>query len=481
MKAKLHIDLNDVISPVDDRLYSSFIEHMGRAIYTGIYEPGHPTAGADGFRKDVLDLVRPLSLSYIRYPGGNFLSGYRWKDGIGPKESRPVRPELAWFAVEPNQFGTDEFMKWCETAGVKPMLGVNLGTGTPQDAADLVEYVNGTLPTYYAELRRKNGHEEPYGVKLWCLGNEMDGDWQICAKTAEEYGRIACEAAKMMKWTDPTIELVACGSSNKDMATFGEWERTVLKHCYPYVDYLSLHSYYRDHDRDSASFLARSLEMEQFIRTVADICREAKEEQNGDHDIYLSFDEWNVWYHFGEDSEEPPKWTVGRPIEEENYNTLDALVVGCLMNTLIRSADVVKISCLAQLINVIAPITTVPGGEAFVRTIYWPFLYMSRYGRGLSLMPETETERYDCRIMKDVPYLDCSVTQNDGVVTAFLVNRAPEEMSVKVDINADGSRLIKQVTFHEGLKKPAELQHEAGATEMTLPAYSWNMVQYELL
>ena len=186
MKASVRIDTGSVIAPVDDRLYSSFIEHMGRAVYTGIYEPAHPSADEQGFRQDVQELIKPLKLGCIRYPGGNFLSGYRWLDGIGPKEKRPARPELAWSAIEPNQVGTDEFLQWCERTGVKPMLGVNLGTGTPQDAADMLEYVNGSLPTYYADLRRKNGHKEPYDVKLWCLGNEMDGPWQICGKTAEE-------------------------------------------------------------------------------------------------------------------------------------------------------------------------------------------------------------------------------------------------------------------------------------------------------
>ena len=279
---------------------------MGRAVYTGIYEPDHPTADEQGFRQDVKDLIAPLNLSHIRYPGGNFLSGYRWEDGIGPKDQRPVRAELAWFALEPNQVGTDEFLQWCEEMGISPMLGVNLGTGTPQDAVNLLEYCNGTLPTLYAEKRRKNGHEAPYNVKLWCLGNEMDGPWQICAKTAEEYGRIACETAKMMKWMDPSIELVACGSSFKAMPTFGTWEKTVMKHCYPYVNYLSLHQYFTDNEEDRPTFLARSLEMEEMIREVADICETAKKEQNGDHDVFLSFDEWNVWYHFKKDCPDPP-------------------------------------------------------------------------------------------------------------------------------------------------------------------------------
>lgn len=477
MKASVRIDTGSVIAPVDDRLYSSFIEHMGRAVYTGIYEPAHPSADEQGFRQDVQELIKPLKLGCIRYPGGNFLSGYRWLDGIGPKEKRPARPELAWSAIEPNQVGTDEFLQWCERTGVKPMLGVNLGTGTPQDAADMLEYVNGSLPTYYADLRRKNGHKEPYDVKLWCLGNEMDGPWQICGKTAEEYGRIAAETAKMMKWMDPSVELVACGSSYRDMPSFGEWERTVLQHCYKYVDYLSLHQYYQNNDGDRASFLARSLEMEDFIHTVAGICREAKAQQQGDHDIKLSFDEWNVWYHFQKDGKELPKWTVARPIEEENYDMDDALVVGCMLNTLLRNADTVKIACLAQLVNVIAPIMTEPGGKAWVQSIYWPFLYASRYGRGTALMPEVKCETYDCAIMNDVPIIDCSAVTDGCTLTVFLVNRSEEEVECALELTEQSDTAqITHVFFDDSVERPTE--KDCGSYRaVKLPPLSWNMVR----
>jgi alpha-N-arabinofuranosidase len=427
MKATVRIDFENPIARTDDRLFSSFIEHMGRAVYTGIYEPGHPAADAHGFRRDVADLIRPLGLSHIRYPGGNFLSGYDWLDGVGPKESRPARPDLAWAAIEPNQVGTDEFLGWCERIGVAPMMGVNLGTGTPAAAAALLEYVNGSLPTYYAGLRRKNGREAPYGVKLWCLGNEMDGPWQICAKTAEEYGRIASETAKMMKWLDPSIELVACGSSFREMPTFGEWERAVLRRCYPYIDYLSLHQYYANDDGDVPSFLARSLDMDDFIREVAAICGEIKKELGSGRDVRLSFDEWNVWYHFRKSGAEPPLWTVGRPIEEEIYDVTDALLTGCMLNTLINNADTVKIACLAQLVNVIAPIMTDPGGGAWTQTTYYPFLYASRHGRGTALRTVVDAPAYSCAARRDVPFVDCAavLSKDESEVALFLVNRDP--------------------------------------------------------
>ena len=474
---KATIRLGKEISAIDPRLYSSFLEHMGRAIYTGIYEPEHPTADEDGFRQDVMELIRPLRLSHIRYPGGNFLSGYRWKDGIGPKSERPVRPELAWFAIEPNQVGTDEFLQWCEKMDIQPMLGVNLGTGTPQDAADLLEYVNGTLPTDYAELRRKNGHEAPYNVRLWCLGNEMDGPWQICAKTAEEYARLACETAKMMKWMDPSVELVACGSSFRDMPTFKSWEQTVLRHCYEHIDYLSLHQYYTNNDDDIPSFLARSLEMEDSIREIAGLCDEEQQRRGSEHRVFLSFDEWNVWYHFQKAGVFPPKWIYARPIEEEQYDDVDPLVTGSMMNTLLRNADRVKIACLAQLVNVIAPIMTEPGGRAWVQTIYRPFLCASRYGRGVSLQPEVETEHYDCAIRKKVPYLDCAAVRcEDGSLSLFLVNRSEERMQVRLPLEqrfGEGSLQTLRGTDLED--QPLSLDDTEA--RFSLPPRTWSLLR----
>ena len=296
MKATITVSPAKTIAPIDPRLYSSFIEHMGRAVYTGIYEPDHPSADEAGLRRDVLELVKPLNLPLIRYPGGNFLSGYRWEDGIGPKENRPVRLDLAWQALEPNTFGTDEFLDFCEKAGTAPMMGVNLGTRGPQEAADLVEYCNFPGGTYYSDLRKANGHAEPYGIKLWCLGNEMDGPWQICAKTAQEYATAARESAKMMRLIDPDIELVACGSSFRAMPTFGSWERTVLRECWDQIDYLSLHQYYQCNDGDLPTYLARSREMDGFIEEVSAICQEVREEKQSQKQVYLSFAEWNAWY-----------------------------------------------------------------------------------------------------------------------------------------------------------------------------------------
>jgi len=505
MNAEITIDLSKEIAPIDDRLYSSFIEHMGRAIYTGIYEPEHSTADEQGFRRDVLELIKPLNVPYIRYPGGNFVSGYRWEDGVGPKDKRPVRRDLAWFALETNQIGTNEFVDFCKKASTSPMLAVNLGTRGPQDAANLLEYCNVPSGTYYSDLRRSHGYESPHNIKLWCLGNEMDGPWQICGKTADEYGRIACETAKMMKWLDPNIELVVCGSSFKAMPTYGIWERTVLRHCYEHVDYLSLHQYYQDMDDDIPTFLARSEEMDDFIKEVASICEEIRLEKKSDKQIYLSFDEWNVWYHFQkkqkETGQEPEKWITPRPVEEEEFDFADALLVGSMLNTLIKNCNVVKIACLAQLVNVIAPIMTIPGGKSYVHTIYYPFYYASKYGRGTALSIDMNVPHYSCSIKEQVPYLDCSaiLSKDNSELTLFIVNKNLTEnittaFSLKESYNSNitilehieltANSLRATNTAESSAVTPVNVTTYASVNDnevaLTLKAASWNMLRIKL-
>jgi alpha-N-arabinofuranosidase len=271
-KAKIILDKDFRIGEIDKRIYGSFIEHLGRAVYGGIYEPGHATADDKGFRQDVLDLVRELNVPIVRYPGGNFVSGYNWEDGVGPVEKRPKRLELAWRTVETNEVGTNEFADWCKKAGAEVMMAVNLGTRGPDEARNLVEYCNHPKGTYYSDLRASHGYKDPHNIKVWCLGNEMDGPWQMCSKTADEYGRIACETAKMMKWVDPSLELVACGSSGRGMSTFAEWEATVLNHTYEYVDYVSLHTYVGNPNNDLGNYLAQSVGFDSFISSVISTC-----------------------------------------------------------------------------------------------------------------------------------------------------------------------------------------------------------------
>ncbi len=427
MKAKITVAAEMKIGEIDRRMFGSFIEHLGRAVYGGIYEPGHPMADEDGFRKDVIGLINELDVPVVRYPGGNFVSGYDWEDGVGPVSERPKRLDLAWGVTEPNAFGTNEFMRWCQKAKTLPMMAVNLGTRGPDAARALVEYCNHKSNSKYADLRIKHGYKDPWGVKLWCLGNEMDGPWQMCSKTAEEYGRVANEASKMMKWVDSSIETVLCGSSSRYMNTFGEWEQKTLEIAYDNIDYVSLHQYYDNHRGDTASFLAKSLDLDDFIHSVICVCDYVKAKKRTKKQINLSFDEWNVWYHSNGAPVE--RWSTAPNQLEDIYNFEDALVVACMLITLLRHADRVKIACLAQLVNVIAPIFTKTGGGSFRQTTFYPFKMMSKYARGAALRPIIDCPKYDCKDFTDVPFLESVVTYDEekDEVALFAVNRSLDE------------------------------------------------------
>jgi alpha-N-arabinofuranosidase len=386
---------------------------MGRAVYTGIYEPGHPSADERGFRRDVLELVRELGVPIVRYPGGNFVSNYDWEDGIGPKKERPARLDLAWHSVEPNEIGIDEFMAWAKEAGTEPMLAVNLGTRGVGAARDLVEYCNHPGGTYWSDLRASHGAMDPHAIRVWCLGNEMDAPWQIGHKTADEYGRLAQEAAKAMKRVDGSIELVACGSSNSEMPTFGQWEATVLEHTYEEVDYVSLHHYYEDVERDLASFLASSVGMDDFINSVVATCDYVRAKKRTKKRINLSFDEWNVWERTKFKKGPRWEWQEAPRIIEDVYDVADALVVGSLLITLLKHADRIKIACQAQLVNVIAPIRTEPNGPAWRQTIFYPFAHASRFGRGTVMRVEPKSPIHDTALYGPVPLLEATATLDE--------------------------------------------------------------------
>ncbi len=417
----------------DERIFGSFVEHLGRCVYGGIYEPGHPEADENGFREDVLKLIKELNVPIVRYPGGNFVSGYNWEDGIGPVENRPKRLELAWGTLETNRFGTDEFMAWCKKAGAAPMMAVNLGTRGPDEARQLVEYCNHPGGTYLSDLRKKYGSELPYGVKLWCLGNEMDGPWQMGAKTPVEYGRIACEASKIMKWTDPTIETVLCGSSGWGMKTFGEWETTALDIAYDHVDYVSMHQYHGNGDNYLENYLAKGVETDSFIESVIAALDYVQGKRHSKKRIDISFDEWNVWYH--SNGAEFEKWSEAPHLLEDIYNFADALVVGTMLNSILRHCDRVKIACLAQLVNVIAPIMTENGGKAWKQTIFYPFFYASKYARGYVLQGISDTSLYDTKWYCDVPHVDTAavLSEDESELVIFAVNRDTED-AITLDV-----------------------------------------------
>ena len=494
-KAKLILDKDYVISQIDKRIYGSFVEHLGRCVYTGLYEPGHPTADENGFRGDVLALVRRLGVSIVRYPGGNYVSGFRWEDAIGPKEKRPRRLDLAWKTTEPNEVGIHEFAAWAKAANTAVMYSVNLGTRGPEDAQHVVEYANHKGGSAWSDLRIQNGAKDPFGIKLWCLGNEMDGPWQMGAKTAYEYGRIANEAAKMMKWTDDTIETVVCGSSAFTMPTFGEWEYTVLNECYDNVDYVSLHRYYGNPHNDTPDFLASSMDLDAFIRSVAAICDAVKGRKHSRKQMNLSLDEWNVWYHSHAQDQELHKrepWGTALPLLEDVYNFEDALLVGLMLITILKNTDRVKVACMAQLVNVIAPIMTRPGGGAWAQTIYWPLMQASALGRGWSLQPLITSEKTDTRHYNDVPVVDAAaVLREDGSVVVFAVNRdleSPAQLTCDLRSFGGFTRASHSVLHHDDMKavnteaapdtvKPVDVPIDLQDGAVVLPAASWNVIQ----
>lgn len=493
MKAKMTLAKEFRIGDIDKRIYGSFIEHLGRAVYGGIFEPTHPTADENGFRTDVIDLVKKLNVPIVRYPGGNFVSGYNWEDGVGPVEARPKRLDLAWGTTEPNFFGTNEFLKWCKKANTECMMAVNLGTRGAEEARNLVEYCNHKGGTYWSDLRKSHGVENPHNIKLWCLGNEMDGAWQMGAKTAKEYGRAALEASKVMKWTDPGIETVLCGSSSRNAKTFGQWEAESLDIAYDSIDYVSLHQYYENRADDTPSFLAKTMELDEFIYSVICTCDYVKAKKRSKKTINLSFDEWNVWYH--SDNVPYERWSMAPPRLEDIYNFEDALVVGSMLITLLRHCNRIKIACLAQLVNVIAPIFTQTGGGIFEQTIFYPFMHLSNYGRGAALLPLLDCPKYDCREFTDVPYLEAIATydEENEEMAVFCVNKSLDENAV-LDINLMDFAGYKPIEFisMDGYDKKAENGFDAvqvkphnnalpvmDASQLTveMKPLSWNVIR----
>jgi alpha-N-arabinofuranosidase len=497
--ARIAIDKDFRIGEVDPRLYGSFVEHLGRCVYGGIYEPGHPTADEMGFRRDVLALVRELGVPFVRYPGGNFVSGYDWRDGVGPVEQRPRRLDLAWMTTETNEVGINEFAAWARRAGAEVNLAVNLGTAGVDEARALVEYCNHPGGSAWSDLRRAHGVAEPHAIRTWCLGNEMDGWWQIGHKTVEEYGRLAHETAKVMRWVDPTIELVACGSSNPQMPTYPQWEATVLDHVYDDVDYLSLHIYLRKPGDDLGTFLGLSQVMDEQILTVIAACDLVKAKRRSRKTMLLSFDEWNVWYHHRERDQalmrEAP-WQIAPPLTEDIYTLEDALVVGCMLITLLEHADRVKIACLAQLVNVIAPIFTVTGGPAWRQTIYFPFLHAARYGRGAALDLRIDCPTYSTPELERVPLLAAGATLDEaqGALTLFAVNRGQDEpLALEADLRGlPGYTVVEHLVLEHAnplatntAKQPDEVVPHArgdaavrdGRMIALLPKLSWNVIR----
>ena len=495
MKSKVTFVKEFRIGEVDGNLFSSFIEHLGRAVYTGIYEPGHPTADSQGFRGDVINLVKDLNVALVRYPGGNFLSGYNWKDGIGPKDKRPVRLDRAWHTIEPNEVGIDEFVDWAKKSGTEVLAAVNMGTGTPQDAGDMVEYCNYPGGTYWSDLRIANGHKDPHNIKYWCVGNEMDGPWQICHLDAVDYGKKALEAMKIMKWTDNSIKTVVCGSASSGMPTYPEWDRIVLEHTYDYADYISIHRYFENFGNDD-DFLASFKDMDDFIRTSIATCDYVKAYKRSSKNMMLSFDEWNIWYQ--QNQKEHP-WEKAPRILEDHYSLLDALAFGGMAITLLNHADRVKVACLAQLVNVIAPIFTEPGKGAYRQSIYWPFRDISVYGRGIALQPVVQTENKITDKYGEVPAVIFAGAYNEETreISVFALNTNKTQVSeTQIDLRSfeNTSMTFRTELWGDDLSKVNSLenpdavspkkvelsQSDNGIYTVNLKPASWNVIRFSV-
>ena len=499
--ARIFLNSRRTIAPLDRNLFGSFLEHLGRAIYEGIYDPRSKFADANGFRRDVMDEIRKLGVPIIRYPGGNFVSGYNWLDGVGPKQDRPRVLDKAWNSINSNHFGTNEYMAWCKAVGTLPLMGLNLGTGTAEEAAALVEYCNVDSGTKWSELRRKHGYAQPYNVTHWCLGNEMDGRWQIGHMTAAEYGMKAQDAARQMRYVDRSVVLIACGSSGPSMSTYLEWDREVLESCYDYVDGLSLHRYFanttEETGRDSHKFVAMNLAMDRQIGETLAVCDLVRGHKRSSKKLWLSFDEWNVWYRQRSGDAVDGRRQEAPHLLEEIYNLEDALLVGGLLITLLRNADRVKIACLAQLVNVIAPIMTNAGG-LFRQTIYYPYSWALQYARGRALNLLIESPTYDVPQMDAVSYIDAAATVNpeDGRTALFILNRdlsKSRPVEVMWEDTPKTRVAVSQVLTGNDLKavngfdapervKPQPFDKPTttnGRTRLEVPARSYTVIQWE--
>lgn len=489
MKAEITINKKYTVGEIDKRIYGAFIEHIGRAVYEGIYEPGHPEADDMGFRRDVISLAKDLGVTLVRYPGGNFVSAYNWEDGTGDRSKRPQKVNSAWQSIETNEVGIDEFQEWANRTDTEVMMAVNLGTRGPVEAQNCVEYCNAKTDTYYAAMRKENGFERPFGINLWCLGNEMGGLGQIGRKTADEYGKIALETAKHMKRVSPDIELSVCGSSHINMPCFGEWDHTVLDYTYSYVDYISIHQYYSN-SCDVRDYLARATDLDAYIKSIISICDAVKAEKHSNKTINIAFDEWNVWTDGV--LEDIPQWQTAPHIGEMTYTLADALVVGTMLMVFQNNCKRVKIACIAQLVNAIAPIMTEKGGKAWVQTIYYPFMYAAKYGQGEVMNIILNCDRYSTDKHRDIAYIEASAIHNadKSEIIIFAVNRSlTDDAELVVDFENFGDCvLVEHVELYSDNIEATDTKDwqevtprsaESANGRPLLKKHSWNMLKYE--
>jgi alpha-L-arabinofuranosidase len=503
--AKYILDRDYTIDQVDQRLFGSFVEHLGRVVYNGLYEPGHPLADEQGFRKDVLEAVCQAHITGVRYPGGNFVSGYRWTDGIGPRSERKRRLNLAWTTVETNEIGIDEFADWSKKAGVDLLATVNLGTGTPQEAGEMVEYCNHPAGTYWSDLRRANGHPQPHNVKLWYLGNEMDGEWQIGRLSAEEYARKALETAKIVKWADPSVEVVACGSCCTEIPTYPDWDRIVLEHAYEKIDYLSLHRYY-SYDpahhlfypviEDKSDIAYFPIDLQEFLHTVISAADFVKTKLHSRKTVNISFDEWNVVSDTNVAFAQIEPWQTSLDVGEERFTLRDALIYGGLLCTFLKHADRVKIACQSLLVNVGGMFYTQKGGALVRNPVYYPFLQVAAFAKGISLSDRVICPQIQTHHHGELPAMQSAAVLNaeDGALTIFIANYdAEDDCEVGMDLRSFGQLQMVEHWVMDGdldasntaaepdrvlpRRNPVKLV-SGGIVAVVIPKSSWNVLRF---
>lgn len=458
-RVRVGVHADHRVGRVDDRVFSGFLEHLGRAVYGGVFDPGSPHADGQGYRTDVVEALRSLRPAMVRYPGGNFVSAHRWRDGIGPPEARPRRPEFAWRSIETNRFGLHEFMDLCDRLGSEPMLALNLGTAGPADAAELLEYANLPPGTAVADERVANGRREPWGVRVWCLGNEMDGPWQAGHVPAATYAERARVAAALMKGLDPTIETVVCGSSSRWLPTWLEWDRIVLEHCWDEVDYVATHRYSGNRHDDTRSFLAEGVVIDEHLEGYRGLLGFLRARRRSPNRVHVAFDEWNVWYR---ETNPDGGWREAPPLLEEVYTLEDALVCAQYLHAFIRHADLVRIACLAQLVNVIAPLLVRPEG-VLTQTIAWPFRMLRTAGGAEALRPVVAAPEMPTR-RGDVPVGDAvAVRGDDGRVLVSIVQRDPDrEAEVRVALEGFGPLRLDRARVLTGHPRDANTWETPG-------------------
>jgi alpha-N-arabinofuranosidase len=439
LECKGFVDAGSPLGNLDRRCYGQFIEHLGECIYGGVWVgEDSEIPNVRGFRTDVLEAVKALRPAVVRWPGGNFASGYHWRDGVGPRTQRPRRFDMAWGAEEPNEFGTDEFLEWCRLAEVNPFIVVNAGNGSPQEAAEWVEYCNSARDTYYASLRRSNGQVEPYGVKLWGIGNELYGSWQVgfCVDGGE-CARRTVEFANEMRKVDPDIELVAVGCEDP------EWNLEMVKNAGEYFDYLSVHIYIRG-AKPYKELEAVPVDIERRLRNVYGLVESARRKFGVKREIRLAFDEWNVWY---------PE--AKAPLHEQVTDVKDAVFTGSVLNALHRLCGIVPVGGFAQTVNVLPLIVATDDGRMVLTPQYLIFKMYAANTGSQALRAVVDSPSYHSQELKEyVPFVDLSatITEDRKNLYVYAVNKHENE--------ADELR----VTFRGFKPRKASQQYIAGTT-----------------